>query len=84
MAKSADGQLGKPMLAAGGGPPPEACAQPAAQCSPAAEAGPGGRCDMAGDGDQLRVLLRAVNGLLQQRRYHAALAALKGFRNGAV
>ncbi|NXL27259.1 PXMP4 protein, partial [Glaucidium brasilianum] len=43
---------------------------------------------MAGGGDAprvpLRALLRAVNALLQQRRYHAALAVLKGFRNGAV
>uniref|UniRef100_A0A2K5Q8U6 Peroxisomal membrane protein 4 n=1 Tax=Cebus imitator TaxID=2715852 RepID=A0A2K5Q8U6_CEBIM len=33
---------------------------------------------------QLRVLLVAVNALLRKRRYHAALAMLKGFRNGAV
>ncbi|XP_032151120.1 peroxisomal membrane protein 4 [Sapajus apella] len=33
---------------------------------------------------QLRVLLAAVNALLRKRRYHAALAVLKGFRNGAV
>ncbi|XP_059589233.1 peroxisomal membrane protein 4 isoform X2 [Alligator mississippiensis] len=32
----------------------------------------------------LRTLLYIVNSLLQRRRYHAALAALKGFRNGAV
>lgn len=33
---------------------------------------------------QLRGLLLAVNALLRKRRYHAALAVLKGFRNGAV
>uniref|UniRef100_A0A7N5K400 Peroxisomal membrane protein 4 n=1 Tax=Ailuropoda melanoleuca TaxID=9646 RepID=A0A7N5K400_AILME len=33
---------------------------------------------------QLRALLHAVNALLRKRRYHAALAMLKGFRNGAV
>uniref|UniRef100_A0A673VDJ0 Peroxisomal membrane protein 4 n=1 Tax=Suricata suricatta TaxID=37032 RepID=A0A673VDJ0_SURSU len=33
---------------------------------------------------QLRALLLAVNALLRKRRYHAALAMLKGFRNGAV
>lgn len=33
---------------------------------------------------QLRGLLLAVNALLRKRRYHAALAMLKGFRNGAV
>ncbi|XP_025732317.1 peroxisomal membrane protein 4 isoform X2 [Callorhinus ursinus] len=33
---------------------------------------------------QLRALLHAVNELLRKRRYHAALAMLKGFRNGAV
>uniref|UniRef100_A0A2K5K6J1 Peroxisomal membrane protein 4 n=1 Tax=Colobus angolensis palliatus TaxID=336983 RepID=A0A2K5K6J1_COLAP len=33
---------------------------------------------------QLRALLVAVNALLRKRRYHAALAVLKGFRNGAV
>lgn len=33
---------------------------------------------------QLRALLQAVNKLLRQRRYHAALAVIKGFRNGAV
>ncbi|XP_057358900.1 peroxisomal membrane protein 4 isoform X2 [Manis pentadactyla] len=33
---------------------------------------------------QLRALLLAVNALLRKRRYHAALATLKGFRNGAV
>ncbi|XP_032951369.1 peroxisomal membrane protein 4 isoform X2 [Rhinolophus ferrumequinum] len=33
---------------------------------------------------QLRALLLAVNTLLRKRRYHAALAVLKGFRNGAV
>ncbi|XP_008566423.1 PREDICTED: peroxisomal membrane protein 4 isoform X2 [Galeopterus variegatus] len=33
---------------------------------------------------QLRALLLAVNALLRKRRYHAALAVLKGFRNGAV
>ncbi|XP_054429852.1 peroxisomal membrane protein 4 [Pteronotus mesoamericanus] len=32
----------------------------------------------------LRGLLLAVNTLLRKRRYHAALAVLKGFRNGAV
>ncbi|XP_063001157.1 peroxisomal membrane protein 4 [Elgaria multicarinata webbii] len=31
-----------------------------------------------------RTLLYTVNSLLQQRRYHAALAVFKGFRNGAV
>ncbi|XP_005532926.1 peroxisomal membrane protein 4 isoform X3 [Parus major] len=39
---------------------------------------------MAGAGDSVRALLRAANALLQQRRYHAALAVIKGFRNGAV
>uniref|UniRef100_A0A8D1B652 Peroxisomal membrane protein 4 n=1 Tax=Sus scrofa TaxID=9823 RepID=A0A8D1B652_PIG len=33
---------------------------------------------------QLRTLLLAVNALLRKRRYHAALAMIKGFRNGAV
>ncbi|XP_008053342.1 peroxisomal membrane protein 4, partial [Carlito syrichta] len=33
---------------------------------------------------QLQALLLAVNALLRKRRYHAALAVLKGFRNGAV
>ena len=33
---------------------------------------------------QLRALLFAINALLRKRRYHAALAMLKGFRNGAV
>ncbi|XP_004687333.1 PREDICTED: peroxisomal membrane protein 4 [Condylura cristata] len=33
---------------------------------------------------QLRALLQVVNELLRNRRYHAALAVLKGFRNGAV
>ncbi|XP_002747265.4 peroxisomal membrane protein 4 [Callithrix jacchus] len=33
---------------------------------------------------QLRTLILAVNALLRKRRYHAALALLKGFRNGAV
>ncbi|CAI5778058.1 peroxisomal membrane protein 4 isoform X2 [Podarcis muralis] len=32
----------------------------------------------------LRTLLYTVNSLLQQRRYQAALAVVKGFRNGAV
>ncbi|XP_060628326.1 peroxisomal membrane protein 4 [Anolis sagrei] len=32
----------------------------------------------------VRTLLYTVNSLLQQRRYQAALAVLKGFRNGAV
>ncbi|NWZ24319.1 PXMP4 protein, partial [Asarcornis scutulata] len=32
----------------------------------------------------LRALLRALNALLRQRRHRAALAAIKGFRNGAV
>uniref|UniRef100_A0A8C3T340 Peroxisomal membrane protein 4 n=1 Tax=Chelydra serpentina TaxID=8475 RepID=A0A8C3T340_CHESE len=32
----------------------------------------------------LKTLLYAVNSLLQRRRYRAALAVLKGFRNGAV
>ncbi|NXP69834.1 PXMP4 protein, partial [Ramphastos sulfuratus] len=39
---------------------------------------------MADGGDAFRSLLRAANTLLRQRRYHAALAVLKGFRNGAV
>uniref|UniRef100_A0A674H5Z9 Peroxisomal membrane protein 4 n=1 Tax=Taeniopygia guttata TaxID=59729 RepID=A0A674H5Z9_TAEGU len=39
---------------------------------------------MAGGGDALRALLRAANALLRQRRYRAALAVIKGFRNGAV
>ncbi|XP_054837341.1 peroxisomal membrane protein 4 [Eublepharis macularius] len=34
--------------------------------------------------DLLRTLLYTVNNLLQQRRYEAALAVVKGFRNGAV
>ncbi|XP_057637668.1 peroxisomal membrane protein 4 [Chionomys nivalis] len=33
---------------------------------------------------QLQALLKAVNTLLRKRRYHAVLALLKGFRNGAV
>ncbi|XP_007932760.1 peroxisomal membrane protein 4 [Orycteropus afer afer] len=33
---------------------------------------------------QLQALLLAVNTLLRKRRYHAALAMLKGFRNGVV
>ncbi|KAM6147711.1 peroxisomal membrane protein 4 isoform 1-T1 [Erethizon dorsatum] len=33
---------------------------------------------------QLKALLQAVNALLRKRRYHAVLALLKGFRNGAV
>ncbi|XP_001500990.1 peroxisomal membrane protein 4 [Equus przewalskii] len=33
---------------------------------------------------RLRALLLAVNALLRKRRYHAALAMLKGFRNGVV
>lgn len=33
---------------------------------------------------QIRALLLAVNELLRNRRYHAALAVIKGFRNGAV
>uniref|UniRef100_A0A2I3H852 Peroxisomal membrane protein 4 n=1 Tax=Nomascus leucogenys TaxID=61853 RepID=A0A2I3H852_NOMLE len=33
---------------------------------------------------QLRALLVVVNALLRKRRYHAALAVLKGFRNGAI
>ncbi|KAM4842802.1 peroxisomal membrane protein 4 [Thomomys bottae] len=33
---------------------------------------------------QLQALLQAVNALLRQRRYHAALAVVKGFRNGVV
>lgn len=79
LVKSADRQLGEPIRAVRWAPPPEA----SAVC--AAEAGGGGRCAMAGSGgDALRSLLRAANALLQQRRYHAALAVLKGFRNGAV
>ncbi|KAM6378625.1 LOW QUALITY PROTEIN: peroxisomal membrane protein 4 [Pluvialis apricaria] len=79
LAESADRQPGEPMRAADWAPPPEASAVWAA------EAGAGGRCAMAASGgDALRALLRAANALLQQRRYHAALAVLKGFRNGAV
>ncbi|KAM6454503.1 peroxisomal membrane protein 4 isoform 1-T2 [Liasis olivaceus] len=37
-----------------------------------------------GDETILKTLLYTVNSLLQQRRYQAALAVLKGFRNGAV
>ncbi|KAM4831758.1 peroxisomal membrane protein 4 [Urocitellus parryii] len=33
---------------------------------------------------QLQALLQAVNALLRKRRYHAALALIKGFRNGIV
>ncbi|XP_006123385.3 peroxisomal membrane protein 4 isoform X1 [Pelodiscus sinensis] len=44
---------------------------------------PGGRAAMGAQG-VLRAVLRTVNSLLQQRRYRAALAVLKGFRNGAV
>ncbi|XP_046289894.1 peroxisomal membrane protein 4 isoform X2 [Marmota monax] len=33
---------------------------------------------------QLQALLKAVNALLRKRRYHAALALIKGFRNGIV
>lgn len=33
---------------------------------------------------RMRALLLAVNALLRKRRYHAMLALLKGFRNGAV
>ncbi|XP_006881512.1 PREDICTED: peroxisomal membrane protein 4 [Elephantulus edwardii] len=33
---------------------------------------------------QLQALLLAVNTLLRKRRYHAALALVKGFRNGLV
>ncbi|MBZ3883644.1 Peroxisomal membrane protein 4 [Sciurus carolinensis] len=33
---------------------------------------------------QLQALLRTVNALLRKRRYHAALALIKGFRNGIV
>lgn len=53
---------------------------------PAVEAGAGrsGPFAMAGGEDAVRALLRAANALLQQRRYHAVLAVLKGFRNGAV
>lgn len=64
------------MRAVGGSPLPEACLLPAA-------AGAAGDA-MAGSGEALRALLRAANALLQQRRYRAALAVLKGFRNGAV
>ncbi|NXD17612.1 PXMP4 protein, partial [Nothocercus nigrocapillus] len=39
---------------------------------------------MADGGASLRALLDTVNTLLRQRRYRAALAVLKGFRNGAV
>lgn len=44
---------------------------------------PSDACVMAAP-PQLRILLFAVNALLRKRRYHAALAMLKGFRNGAV
>ncbi|XP_070796045.1 peroxisomal membrane protein 4 isoform X2 [Pituophis catenifer annectens] len=37
-----------------------------------------------GDQTILKTLLYTVNSLLQQRRYQATLAVLKGFRNGAV
>ncbi|XP_007435790.1 peroxisomal membrane protein 4 [Python bivittatus] len=37
-----------------------------------------------GDETILKTLLYTVNSLLQQRRHQAALAVLKGFRNGAV
>ncbi|KAE8576622.1 hypothetical protein XENTR_v10004262 [Xenopus tropicalis] len=40
-------------------------------------------CRMAGTGVQ-RALVKAVNELLRRRRYRAALAVIKGFRNGAV
>ncbi|KAG3263105.1 peroxisomal membrane protein 4 isoform X2 [Ictidomys tridecemlineatus] len=33
---------------------------------------------------QLQALLQAVNALLRKRRYHTALALIKGFRNGIV
>ncbi|XP_075419885.1 peroxisomal membrane protein 4 isoform X2 [Tenrec ecaudatus] len=33
---------------------------------------------------QLQALLLAVNALLRKRRYHTALAMVKGFRNGVV
>ncbi|KAM6164956.1 peroxisomal membrane protein 4 isoform 3-T3 [Rhynchocyon petersi] len=33
---------------------------------------------------QLQALLLTVNALLRNRRYHTALAMLKGFRNGVV
>ncbi|XP_019395260.1 PREDICTED: peroxisomal membrane protein 4 [Crocodylus porosus] len=49
-----------------------------------AVSGPGPGAVMGGARVLLRTLLYTVNSLLQQRRYHAALAALKGFRNGAV
>ncbi|OXB58931.1 hypothetical protein ASZ78_012195 [Callipepla squamata] len=39
---------------------------------------------MAGGAVRCSALLRAINALLLQRRYRAALAVLKGFRNGAV
>ena len=39
---------------------------------------------MAGGAAPPAALLRAINALLLQRRYRAALAVLKGFRNGAV
>ena len=34
--------------------------------------------------DLLRTLLYTINNLLQEEKYKAALAVLKGFRNGAV
>ncbi|XP_008853277.1 peroxisomal membrane protein 4 [Nannospalax galili] len=36
------------------------------------------------DPSPLQALLRAVNTLLRKRRYHTALAIIKGFRNGVV
>lgn len=77
LAKSADRQPREPLRAVGGSSLPEACPLPAAAARAASDA-------MAGSGDALRALLRAANALLQQRRYRAALAVLKGFRNGAV
>ncbi|XP_029358693.1 peroxisomal membrane protein 4 isoform X2 [Echeneis naucrates] len=38
---------------------------------------------MAGP-DLIKTLLYTVNNLLQQQKYKAALAVLKGFRNGVV
>nr|XP_005295462.1 peroxisomal membrane protein 4 [Chrysemys picta bellii] len=45
---------------------------------------PGWNVAAMGAQAMLKTLLYTVNSLLQQRRYRAALAVLKGFRNGAV
>lgn len=75
MAESADGQPRQPVRAAGAAPPPGSGR--AERCGV-----PGGA--MAGGAAPPAALLRAINALLLQRRYRAALAVLKGFRNGAV